>query len=179
MELIQVYNPSWVNDFEEIRNVLLSEIADHILDIIHVGSTSVPNLASKPIIDVDIVYREQDDFESIKNGLEKLGYYYNGNQGIEGREVFKRSGKNDNAILDKIKHHLYVCRFDADELTRHILFRDYLRKDALTRNFYQQLKLEIAREVKNDKTKYADLKQLSANPFIDYVIALEKESRKK
>jgi GrpB-like predicted nucleotidyltransferase (UPF0157 family) len=118
--------------------MLNQEISKYILDIQHVGSTSVPNLASKPII--DIIHRENTDFEKVKSSLEKLGYYYNGNQGIEGREVFKRYGKQGHEILDNIMHHLYVCKHDAVELQRHILFRDYLRKDELTRSYYEKLK---------------------------------------
>ena len=176
--LIQPYTTNWAEGFEKIKKILNQEICDYVLDIEHVGSTSVPNLPAKPIIDIDIVYRENDNFENIKNGLEKLGYYYNGNQGIEGREVFKRNGKHKNDVLDNITHHLYVCKHDSVEFQRHILFRDYLRKDEMTRNYYQQFKLELANEIKNDKVKYAELKQLRANPFIDYVIELEKERRK-
>jgi GrpB-like predicted nucleotidyltransferase (UPF0157 family) len=177
--LLEPYTSQWTDDFEKIKEILNEKIFICILDIQHVGSTSVPNLASKPIIDIDIIYREDDDFENIKTGLEKLGYYHNGNQGIEGREVFKRNGEQKHEILDNITHHLYVCKHDAVELQRHILFRDYLRKDELTRNFYQQLKMDLAIETNNDKAKYAELKQLKANPFIDYVIELEKINRMK
>lgn len=176
--LIQPYSPNWVDDFEKIKKVLNEEVFDYILDIEHVGSTAVPNLAAKPIIDIDIIYQEIDDFEKIKIGLEKLGYYHNGNQGIEGREVFKRNGKQEKKVLDNITHHLYVCKYDSVELQRHILFRDFLRKNEITRNYYLQLKLELANEIKNDKAKYAALKQLKANPFINYVIELEKENTK-
>jgi GrpB-like predicted nucleotidyltransferase (UPF0157 family) len=177
--LLQPYTSQWADDFEKIKNVLDQEISHYILDIQHVGSTSVPNLASKPIIDIDIIYRKNADFENIKNGLQKLGYFHNGNQGIEGREVFKRNGKQTHEILDNITHHLYVCKHDAVELQRHILFRDYLRKDELTRNYYEKLKYEIAVETNQHKSDYAALKQLKANPFIDYVIELEKISRLK
>lgn len=173
--LLQPYTPTWASNFEEIKKILNQEMPDYILDIQHVGSTSVPNLSSKPIIDIDIIFRKNDDFEKIKNSLEQLGYYHNGNQGIEGREVFKRNGKQTHEILDKITHHLYVCKHDAVELQRHILFRDYLRKDELTRNYYEKLKYEIAAETNQHKSDYATQKQLKANPFIDYVIELEKQ----
>jgi GrpB-like predicted nucleotidyltransferase (UPF0157 family) len=174
-KLIQEYTNQWATDFEKIKKVLAEEVIDFIIDIEHVGSTSVPNLDSKPIIDIDIIYRESDDFFNIKIGLEKLGYFHNGNQGIEGREVFKRNGEQKHETLDIITHHLYVCKHDAVELRRHILFRDYLRKDELTRNFYEKLKYEIAVETNQNKSDYATLKQLKANPFIDYVIELEKK----
>jgi len=86
--LIQEYTSHWANDFEKIKKVLNEEIFDYIIDIEYIGSTAVPNLASKPIIDMDIIYGENANFENIKSGLEKLGYSHKGNQGIEGREVF-------------------------------------------------------------------------------------------
>ena len=176
--LIQEYNPNWAKDFEKIKEILNLSVNNYILDIQHVGSTAVPNLAAKPIIDIDIIYGKGDDFDNIKTELEKLGYDHNGNQGIEGREVFKRNGKIVDEVLDKITHHLYVCKAGCVELQRHILFRDYLRKDELTRKFYAKLKYEIAEETQHNKSKYADLKQLKANPFIDYVIELEKNTKK-
>ena len=93
------------------------------------GSTSVPKLDSKPIIDIDISYSKQLDFEKIKLGLLNLGYYHNVNQGIEDRDVFKRNGKFPKEILDTIKHHLYVCPIESKALQRHILSRNFLRKN--------------------------------------------------
>ena len=66
----------------------------------HVGSTSVPNLDAKDIIDMDILYEHESEFEKIKAGLLKIGYYHNGNQGIEQREVFKRNRAFKNEVLD-------------------------------------------------------------------------------
>tara|TARA_R110002126_G_C10464295_1_gene500576 strand:- start:519 stop:839 length:321 start_codon:yes stop_codon:yes gene_type:complete len=78
--------------------------------------TSTPNLDSKPIIDVDIIYENESEFEKIKSGLIKIGYYHNGNQGIEKREVFKRNGKSFYGILNMITHHLYVCLKNSEPL---------------------------------------------------------------
>jgi GrpB-like predicted nucleotidyltransferase (UPF0157 family) len=142
------------------------------VNIEHIGSTSVPNLAAKPIIDIDIIYYQVVDFERIKNNLESNGYYHNGNQGKDGREVFKRNTAQDDEILDKISHHLYVCKNDSEELLRHILSRDYLRKNEIAREFYENLKYQIAKEANQDRKIYAPLKQLKANSFINYIIEL-------
>lgn len=168
--LIEEYNPEWVVQFEKIKEKLAKALLGINVEIEHIGSTSIPNLAAKPIIDIDIVYFEAPDFEGIKNSLESLGYFHNGNQGIEGREVFKRSGNDE--ILDKITHHLYVCKVDSEELRRHIAFRDYLRKHDVARNFYQNLKYKIAEEANQNKKLYADTKELKAKSFIDYIIAV-------
>jgi GrpB-like predicted nucleotidyltransferase (UPF0157 family) len=172
--LIVKYNPEWITHFEKIKTKL-SDILNGInVEIEHVGSTSVPKLDAKPIIDIDIIYYEATDFQNIKKNLESLEYFHNGNQDIEGREVFKRNGAEKDEILDKITHHLYVCKHDCWELQRHILFRDYLRKHEIARKFYQHLKYQIAEEANQDRKLYANMKEMKANSFINYVIELSK-----
>ncbi len=141
----------------------------------HIGSTSVPDLDSKSIIDIDIIYYHQDDFEKIKAGLLTMGYYHNGNQGIENRDVFKRNIGWTNQILDKIKHHLYVCPVDSKALERHILSRNFLRNNDWARLKYQQMKYELAEKANQDKKIYAELKELNVNDFIDSMIAKMRE----
>ena len=172
--LIFPYNSAWVKDFELIEAKLLDAFNDIHVSVEHVGSTAVPGLDAKPIIDIDIVYNKITDFEAIKNGLQSLGYYHNGNQDVEGREVFKRQEKAQDEILDTIVHHLYVCHNDCAELHRHLLFRDYLRKNETTRKFYQNLKYEIAHEAKDNKKIYATIKEVKATSFVNYIIELSR-----
>jgi len=175
--LLVKYTPEWINNFEKIKEKLSDVLSTVTVEIEHVGSTSIPQLDAKPIIDIDIIYNQESDFQTIKKHLESLGYYHNGNQDIEGREVFKRNGMGKNEVLDKITHHLYVCKHDCWELQRHILFRDYLRKHEIARNFYQHLKYQIAKETNQDKKLYANMKEMKANSFIDYVIELSKNEK--
>lgn len=172
--LIEKYNPKWVEDFTNIKSEI--EIGLHGLDytIEHIGSTSVPNLDSKPIIDIDIIYSMQIDFEKIKLGLLKIGYFHNGNQGIEERDVFKRNGILMNKILDRIKHHLYVCPIYSKALERHKLSRNFLRKNNWAMLKYQQMKYELAEKASQDKKVYATLKEIYVNDFIDSIIEKEK-----
>jgi GrpB-like predicted nucleotidyltransferase (UPF0157 family) len=172
--IIVKYNPEWVNHFDKIKEKLSQFLIDIEVNIEHVGSTSVPQLAAKPIIDIDIIFYQTADFEQIKKNIESYGYYHNGNQGIEGREVFKRNANQDDEILDKISHHLYVCKNDCVELHRHILSRNYLRKNKIARQFYENLKYQIAEEANQDRKLYAQIKQMKANSFIDYIIELAK-----
>ena len=79
-----------MEDFASIKREMEKGLHGLNLTMEHIGSTSVPNLDSKPIIDIDIIYYHQGDFEKIKVGLLKMGYYHNGNQGIVDRDVFKR-----------------------------------------------------------------------------------------
>lgn len=174
--LIKKYTSTWTNDFENLKIQIENVLRGLNFTIEHVGSTSVPNLDSKPIIDMDIIYTKNIDFEKIKAGLLKIGYYHNGNQGIEDREVFKRNGGLTCEILDKKKHHLYVCRVESLALERHILSRNFLRNNDWARLKYQQMKYKLAEQANQDSKKYAELKEKNVNAFIDYIIEKEKKT---
>lgn len=175
--LIEKYTLNWVSHFTDLKREIENGLSGLQSSIEHVGSTAVPNLDSKPIIDIDIIYSNQADFGKIKSGLEKIGYYHNGNQGIEDRDVFKRTGKLTHGILDTIKHHLYVCPIHSKALERHLLSRDFLRKNDWARLEYQRMKYELAEKAKQDRKIYADLKELNVNDFIDLMIEKEKSHR--
>lgn len=175
--LLAPYTPNWINHFTAIKQILENGLKDLAITTEHVGSTAVPHLDAKPIIDIDIVYAEQTSFEDIKAKLVQLGYYHNGNQGIEDRDVFKRAGNLHHEVLDTIKHHLYVCPVGSIALERHILSRNFLQKNDWARLQYQQMKYELADKANQDQKKYAALKELQVNSFIDFIIAEEKRSR--
>jgi GrpB-like predicted nucleotidyltransferase (UPF0157 family) len=145
----------------------------------HIGSTSIPELDAKPIIDIDIIYNNESEFENIRVGLLRIGYYHNGNQGIVDREVFKRDREKNIEILDSITHHLYVCPKSSEALERHLLMRDFMRKNDWARLKYQKMKYELAEKANQEKKLYADLKELHVNEFIDSIIALEKKDKSK
>jgi GrpB-like predicted nucleotidyltransferase (UPF0157 family) len=104
--------------------------------------------------------------------LAGIGYFHNGDQGIPGREAFKRNeDAKKRPVLDDIRHHLYACQSDAAELKRHIVFRDFLRKNEWARIEYQALKLRLAEETGQDQTAYALLKEERALEFILSIVA--------
>jgi GrpB-like predicted nucleotidyltransferase (UPF0157 family) len=177
--LIQKYKESWIEDFTAIQKVINEALVNLKVLVEHVGSTSIPQLAAKPIIDIDVVFAAPAAFDEIKMRLEKIGYFHNGNQGIPGREVFKR-GKNAAAhwVLDVIIHHLYVCPADSEEVQKHILFRDYLIANEDARLQYQNLKYEIAAAANQHPKKYAQLKEVKAGIFINTIIEKTKPNNK-
>ena len=169
--LIKEYQKGWVNDFNAIKAVIKSNLQTINIEIEHVGSTSIEKLAAKPIIDIDIIYFNQAAFDPLRKGLEQLGYYHNGNQGIKGREVFKRQElKRSHQILDTIKHHLYVCPISSEELKRHLIFRDFLRAHEKDRIKYEKLKYSIAEKANQDRKEYAKLKEVMARAFVESII---------
>jgi GrpB-like predicted nucleotidyltransferase (UPF0157 family) len=168
-EVISKYNPEWPKQFETIESYLKKHIRTY-RRIEHVGSTSIPEMDGKPVIDIDIEIASRNEFNKIKNELEKIGYSYEGNQGIEDREVFKRTGKQNN-VLDQIRHHLYVCPSDSRELHRHLLFRNALRGNKTLRKEYIEIKEKIIEKVgKYNRAGYVEMKEKDCKDFFERVL---------
>ena len=146
------YDEKWKQDFEDIRAEFASALEGIAISVEHVGSTSVEGLASKPIIDIDVVVKSKDVPKAIK-ALEGIGYIHEGNLGIEGREAFAYEGKDHLQT-----HHLYVCPEDSSELRRHLAFRDYLRKHPKAVEKYSQVKIEGAKRFPEDIEGYIEYK---------------------
>lgn len=146
--IVVPYNAEWATEFEKIKAELTQALRRYTISIEHVGSTSVPNLAAKPIIDIDIVI-EIGMFEKVKYELEQIGYRHEGDLGILGREAFKYENKEH-----LMKHHLYVCNKNSSELRRHITFRDWLRSHAEDRDAYANIKMQMAAKYPQDMDSY-------------------------
>ena len=132
-------------------NEALGPLAERIE---HVGSTSVPGLWAKPIIDLDIVVSTMSDFESVRRCLDEQGYDYLGDQGVPGRDAFALRDREPTTP----EHHLYVCRADSIELQKHLAFRDYLRTHPERTGMYCALKRNLAVKFRNDRAAYTDAK---------------------
>jgi GrpB-like predicted nucleotidyltransferase (UPF0157 family) len=156
--IVESYNSEWKRDFEDIRSELMAVLEGKVISIEHVGSTSVEGLSAKPIIDIDVVIEDEDAFPAVKAAMESIGYTHEGDLGIPGREAFKYKGKEHLR-----KHHLYVCTKDADELKRHISFRDYLRSHPEAVREYGRIKEEGAKLYPEDIDGYINYKA----PFIE------------
>lgn len=150
------YDKKWQQDFLDIKKELAAALGMSpeglALAIEHVGSTSVPGLSAKPIIDIDIVVKACD-VEAAIQVLAGIGYNHEGNLGIPGREAFGYSGKEHLQ-----EHHLYLCPEDSPELKRHLAFRDYLRTHPLAVEEYSHIKLEAAKLFPHDIDGYINHK---------------------
>ena len=163
------YRQEWIQMFQDISDFLKQNIKTYVR-IEHVGSTAIPGMDGKPIIDIDIEILSESHFSSIKTELEKIGYFHNGDQGIKGREVFLRSGETQ-SVLDKIPHHLYVCPSNNPEYKRHIRFRDKLRTDKSLVEEYKKIKHEIIKEVGlYNRQGYVEMKANNYNAFFERVL---------
>ncbi len=164
------YNPHWSNWFEAIWLHLAEVLGGHCRAIEHVGSTSIPGMMAKPVIDIDIVIEKDEDFAVVCQRLSLLGYEHNGDQGIAGREAFIRDVDQKHELLDQVPHHLYVCDENSEELKRHTHFRDRLKQDDTLRDAYNAVKEEIISAVgPYDKAGYVELKANNYRCFFNEI----------
>ena len=127
----------WASLYATEHKLLLQIVGDAALDIQHVGSTALPGMIAKPILDIAMLTGSLDNIESFIPDLVHVGYAYRGEQGIPGRHLFAKG--------DPVTHHLHVTLPGCDNWQKQIYFRDYL----------------LAHQ--NLAATYADLKQLLVN----------------
>ena len=151
--IVLPYDPNWKTEFERIRDYLLEQIGDLVLEIKHVGSTSVPGLCAKPIIDIVAVMESYDVFPAVVERLEKVGFQHEGDGGIKEREVFKRLIPDD-----FMNYHFYVYPKDSEENRRQTIFRNALLNNKDIAEEYGKLKMQLIEEVNGDRVLYTDSK---------------------
>ncbi|MEU8222968.1 GrpB family protein [Kribbella sp. NPDC048915] len=144
------YDPRWPLWFAEIHAVLAPHLdgIPHVVE--HVGSTAVPGLAAKAIIDVDIVVPAPSMVPAVISRLEAAGYRHTGDQGVPGREAFALPP--DAADY----HHLYVVVEGNKAHQDHVLLRDHLRAHPADRDRYAAHKRELAHLLTSDRSAYVD-----------------------
>ncbi len=123
------------------------------LHIEHVGSTSVPGLAAKPIIDMDIVVADVSGVRPVIDGLGSLGYQWLGDLGVEGRQAFEASRG-----AELPPHHLYLVVVGSKAHLDHVLLRDLLRVDPEARRQYGELKRANVELAQDDMDVYVAAK---------------------
>jgi len=148
--LIQVlpYNPHWPIDFQQEAANLIQALGDNCITIHHIGSTSVPGLAAKPIIDIIPVVR--DIAKVADKALIALGYVPRGEMGMPFRGFYNKG--------EPRTHHLHIWEDGNPEIEKHLLFRDYLRAHPDYAARYADLKLKLAAEFSQDRKNYTEAK---------------------
>ncbi|MCX6400500.1 MAG: GrpB family protein [Propionibacteriales bacterium] len=147
------YDPSWPITFETIRTHLVAALVDvPILAIEHVGSTSVPGLAAKPILDIDVVV-ERPALEDAIAALVAAGYGHEGDKGVPDRHFMRASPIGEYAEVDR---HVYVCVEGSLSLRNHLAVRDTLRADDVLRDAYAAVKLDLAEQDVESIDEYID-----------------------
>jgi GrpB-like predicted nucleotidyltransferase (UPF0157 family) len=143
------YDPAWPEIFQQLLSKVWPLVSDFALSVEHVGSTAVPGLAAKPIIDLSIVMPSEVEIQLAIERLATIGYLHRGNLGIEGREAF-------HSPAGLPLHHLYVCPTGGLGLQNQLAVRDFLRLHRETAQAYGELKKRLAREFSHDIESYID-----------------------
>jgi GrpB-like predicted nucleotidyltransferase (UPF0157 family) len=141
------YDPAWPEIFEFLRKRITDALGHMAARIEHVGSTAVPGLAAKPIIDIDVRFASDAILPAAIERLASLGYIHRGNLGVSEREAFFTPANDP-------PHHLYVCPPQSAEFRRHVAFRNYLRSHPNDAMAYADLKIGLAREFREDRAAY-------------------------
>lgn len=154
------HNPQWAQLFQQEKQRLQTAIAPHVLDIQHVGSTSIPGIPAKPIIDIAIAVTNFEQAAVCIQPVEQLGYTYKGEHGIPRRHYFSKG--------EPRTHHIHMNQIDSHAWQHHIRFRDYLRQHPQIAQEYAALKIQLAHQFPTDRNGYLNGKA----PFIERILHL-------
>lgn len=162
VELVD-HDPRWAGLYEQERDRLSGVFDGRVVAIEHIGSTSVPDLCAKPIVDVLVGLEELELTDDQIAAMERLGYDYLGEHGLPGRLFFRK---------DPRTLHVHVVQYGGEHWERQIVFRDTLRSDPEERRRYDEFKRRLAAEG-HPREAYTELK----TPFIREVEARARARR--
>jgi GrpB-like predicted nucleotidyltransferase (UPF0157 family) len=146
-------DPQWPEAYRAIASYLQPFLADAVVRIEHVGSTSVPGLAAKPIIDTDVVVPSEELIPATIAQIESAGYTWVGDLDVSDREAFDASSDSSYA-----RHHLYLVVENNRAHCDHWLLREALVGDPDTREAYAQVKRANVEASRGDVNRYVALK---------------------
>lgn len=145
------YDPAWATEFDRESPRVASALGDNVVEIHHIGSTAIPGIYAKPIIDLLVGVRNLDAVDARGSAMADLGYEGLGEFGIPGRRYFR---KNDEHGLRSHQVHVFVR--DSPDMDRHLAFRDYMRAHPDTAEEYSNLKRKVAARHPDDIFGYME-----------------------
>ena len=150
--IIEPYDPTWPPKFETEKGVLTAVLAPWLAGTIeHIGSTAVPGLPAKPVIDIMGAVRDLPSSQPAIEALRPFNYCY-----------FPYKAKLMHWFCKPTPasrtHHLHLVPFESQLWRERLAFRDCLRSDPATREAYRQLKLKLAAQFRNDRDAYTEAK---------------------
>ncbi|MGI2326645.1 GrpB family protein [Planococcus sp. YIM B11945] len=139
------FDPNWARMFEEETRILRRIFGDEIVAFEHFGSTSVPGMKAKPVIDMMCLVKDIGKIDVFNEEMLSQGYEVAGDWGISGRRLFRKGGDNRS-------HHIHVYAANHPQIERHLVFRDYLKSHPEEVKRYNQLKEPLA--LQHDDTSF-------------------------
>ncbi|MFC9541544.1 GrpB family protein [Lysinibacillus sp. NPDC056959] len=159
------YNHNWSSDYQKEEHSIRAILQNELVNSFHIGSTSVPGLKAKPIIDMLLVVNDIHKLDSFSKQFQEIGYEVKGEFGITGRRYFRKGG-------DRRTHQIHAFQYNnLDEIERHLAFRDYLREHPEVCRQYGEIKSQLAKQYPNDSDGYCNGKE-------DFVKSVEKDAIK-
>jgi GrpB-like predicted nucleotidyltransferase (UPF0157 family) len=152
--IIEKHNPNWANEFEEEKGKLQRVFNGKTTIIEHIGSTSVKNLAAKPIIDMMIGIHDFDQVTTFVSSIQQLGFdYIEDYEAVMPKRRFFIKQKNG-----KRTHHIHLVKLYSEFWHRHLNFRNHLRNNVEDKEQYQKLKIALSRIAWNERDEYTEAK---------------------
>jgi GrpB-like predicted nucleotidyltransferase (UPF0157 family) len=149
VELVS-HRPEWATLFRGEAERIVRACGGLVATIEHIGSTAVPGLIAKPILDMMPGIARREDGPATIGPMESLGYVCKGEHGIPGRLYFEMHRDGLRVV------HAHMFLIGTDDWERHLLFRDYLRDHPNAAREYGKLKLELSERYRNDRPAYTD-----------------------
>ncbi len=146
------YTEEWNELYSLEKNRLLKKFGDIIVNIQHIGSTSIPGMTAKPIVDIMVTVEKRELLVSALKPLYDLGYRFLGNGGRRGRLFFVKG--NENITY----YHLHLLVSGSHYERNYLFFRDYLRENKKFANKYKHLKIELSKKFPSNRDKYSQFK---------------------
>ncbi|MCP4179768.1 MAG: GrpB family protein [bacterium] len=159
MRVIKVvkYNKNWPDLYLKEQAIIKQILSKEIINIYHIGSTAVPNLIAKPVIDILLEVKNVEFLDKYNNDMELISYMPKGEFGIPNRRFYMKG-------ITERTHHIHAFNKNSFEAKRHIAFRDYLIANNNIACEYGELKKQNALLCNNDIEMYCSLK----NDFVKY-----------
>lgn len=152
------YTPQWEGAFREELTRLKASIGAYVLDVQHVGSTAIPGLVAKPILDISVAVEDLEQAERCIQPLLEIGYEHRGENGIPRRRYFVRGNPRS--------HHLHMVEAGSENWAAMVRFRDHLRLHPDVVEAYAKLKLLLAAQFSSDRAAY----QAGKTEFIQQIL---------
>ncbi|MGB3534947.1 MAG: GrpB family protein [Microcoleaceae cyanobacterium] len=145
------YNPEWQDLFKTEAEQWFNLLNSNVIAIHHIGSTAIPNIHAKPIIDLLIEVKDIHQIDNFNSAIAVKNYHIMGEYGIPDRRFFR---KHNNAGIRT--HHIHIFFKDSPQIKRHLAFRDYMITHSEDAHKYSQLKQELALKYPEDIESYMD-----------------------
>jgi GrpB-like predicted nucleotidyltransferase (UPF0157 family) len=158
------HNPEWSFLADQEINRFLEGLSFPIIGIYHIGSTSIPGIKAKPILDFVMEVESLEDVLNAMSEIESLGYQSKGEFGIPGRQFFTRDTDGERS------HHLHVFQKGHPDIERHTIFRDFLRANPDAAREYEKLKEKLAKRFPKQSGNYTAAKS-------DFILSMDEVAR--